>query len=111
MGTSTSSGSPARWRFLTNHGNVLLCIARDPEARVRDIAERIEITERSAQRIVSDLIAEGYLERTKVGRRNRYKVNGHAHLRHPYFAGVEVNLLLALLQSRDGAKPNPSTKA
>jgi DNA-binding MarR family transcriptional regulator len=58
--------------FLTNHGLTLLCIAKDPEARMRDIAADVQITERAAQRIVADLIDSGYLDRERVGRRNRY---------------------------------------
>ena len=89
--------------FLTNHGNVLLCIARDPEARTRDIAERVGITERAAQRIVAELITEGYLQRTKIGRRNRYQVNRHGHLRHPLFQDFEIGPLVDTLHSHDGA--------
>src|SRR5436853_4344628 len=91
----------ANWRFLTNHGNTLLCIARDPDARARDIAERVGITERAAQRIVSDLIADGYLERTKIGRRNRYKIDRHGHLRHPLFRDFEIGPLVDILHSND----------
>src|SRR5437764_15119572 len=69
------------WVFLSNHAHVLLCIARDPDSRTRDIAEQVGITERAAQRIVADLIAEGYLKRTKNGRRNHYEINRHGHLR------------------------------
>src|SRR5437660_12894466 len=96
----------ANWRFLTNHGNVLLCIARDPDARARDIAERVGITERAAQRIVSDLIAEGYVERTKLGRRNRYQIDRHGHLRHPLFQEFELGPLLDILHSRTEPAPN-----
>ena len=64
----------ASWAFLTNHARVLLCIARDPEARLRDIAASLGITERSAHGIVSDLAAAGYVVKQKDGRRNRYQV-------------------------------------
>jgi predicted ArsR family transcriptional regulator len=63
------------WRFLSNHTQVLLCIARDLEIRVRDISQMVGITERAAQRIVADLIDAGYVDREKVGRRNRYHLN------------------------------------
>ena len=78
-------GYPVRvpsWTFLTNHAHVLLCIARDPGIRVRDLAQRVGVTERAAQRIVADLIAAEYLERTRDGRRNRYHVRADLPLRH-----------------------------
>jgi DNA-binding MarR family transcriptional regulator len=87
------------WVFLTNHAHVLLCIARDPQARTRDIADEVGITERAAQRIVADLVAEKYVTRTKVGRRNRYKVNRRGHLRHPIFRNLEIGPLLQVLNT------------
>jgi DNA-binding MarR family transcriptional regulator len=71
------------WTFLSNHGHVLMCIAQDPDARGRDIAARVGITERAVQGIVADLVRGGYVARTKVGRRNRYHINGNLPLRHP----------------------------
>ena len=71
------------WTFLTNHAHVLLSIAADPGARMRDIAERVGITERAAQRIVADLVEEGYVTRKKVGRRNVYEIKPDVPLRHP----------------------------
>src|SRR5438270_10838665 len=97
-----SPSNAPTWWFLSNHGNVLLCIARDPDARTRDIAERVGITERAAQRIVADLIAEGYVERTKVGRRNRYEINRHGHLRHPLFQEFEIGPLVDTLHTNNG---------
>ena len=94
MGASTGS---ATWVFLTNHAHVLLCVARDPEARARDIAQRVGITERAAQRILSDLLAEGYIAKTKIGRRNRYAVNRRGHLRHPVFHEFEIGPLIDIL--------------
>ena len=82
------------WFFLSNHGSVLLCIARDPRIRIREIADYVGIGERAAQKIVADLVADGYVSRTKEGRRNRYKVNPNAPLRHPLFADVRMGLLL-----------------
>ena len=87
------------WVFLTNHAHVLLCLARDREARTRDIAEAVGITERAAQRIVADLVANGYVTRTKVGRRNVYEVNAHGHLRHPIFRQFEIGPLLEILNT------------
>ncbi|MBK7928873.1 MAG: winged helix-turn-helix transcriptional regulator [Bryobacterales bacterium] len=91
-----------RWTFLTNYGHVLLCIAQDPATRLRDVAERVGITERAAQRIVADLIEGGYLELTKVGRRNQYRVNGTLPLRHPVEEQSQVAALLQLLQPKKG---------
>jgi DNA-binding MarR family transcriptional regulator len=85
------------WVFLTNHAHVLLCIARDPQSRARDIAEHVGITERAAQRILADLIADGYATRTKIGRRNHYKLNPQGHLRHPRFRNVAIGDLLDVL--------------
>jgi predicted ArsR family transcriptional regulator len=96
------------WVFLSNHAHVLLCIARDPDTRTRDIADQVGITERAAQRLVSDLIAEGYLTRTKLGRRNRYQINRHGHLRSPAFQDLEIGPLLDLLNTNNRAR---STRA
>ncbi len=90
------------WFVLTNHGNVLLCVARDPTIRISEIATRVGIGERAAQKIMADLVAEGFLVRIKEGRRNRYEVNRNAHLRHPLFADLEIGPLLDVLH--DGHK-------
>jgi DNA-binding MarR family transcriptional regulator len=87
------------WLFLTNHAHVLLCIARDPQARTRDIAEQVGITERAAQRIVADLVAEKYVARTKVGRRNHYTINRRGRLRHPIFRNLAIGPLLEVLNT------------
>ena len=71
------------WTFLTNHGHVLVCIATDPGVRGRDIAARVGITERAAQAIIADLASEGYVTRTRIGRRNHYEINPDRPLRHP----------------------------
>jgi DNA-binding Lrp family transcriptional regulator len=92
------------WVFLTNHAHVLLCLARDPDIRARDIAEQVGITERAAQRILGDLLAEGYIAKTKIGRRNRYVVNRHGHLRHPVFRELEIGPLLDILQRQNPAR-------
>lgn len=85
------------WTFLTNHSHVLICIAQDPESRLRDIAERVGITERSTQSIVADLVEGGYVTRTRVGRRNHYEVNADLPLRHPVERDHQVSVLLRLL--------------
>jgi hypothetical protein len=87
----------SRWTFLTNHAHVLVCIAEDPDIRGRDIAALVGITERAAQAIVSDLADEGYVTRTKVGRRNRYTVNADAPLRHPLEHDHTIGDLLVTL--------------
>jgi predicted ArsR family transcriptional regulator len=86
------------WRFLSNHTQVLLCLQRDPNARARDIAQRVGITERAAQRIVADLITSGYVESERVGRRNRYRINTDIAMRHPAQDGHEIGELLKLLR-------------
>ncbi len=77
MGKS-SDGDGKPWRFVTNHTQVLLCIARDGDVRLRDVAEKVGITERAAQRIVADLVETGFVERKKVGRRNHYSIHRRA---------------------------------
>ncbi len=93
------------WAFLTNHAHVLLCIARDPQSRARDIAEEVGITERAAQRILADLIADGYITRSKIGRRNLYKINHQGHLRHPVFRDLSIGSLIDVLKGDDQPKP------
>src|SRR5579885_1236293 len=87
-----------RWTFVTSHTQVLLCIAHDPDARMRDVAERVGITERAAQRIVADLVESGYVERTRIGRRNRYAINPTAEMRHQLQRGLDIGRLLELLR-------------
>ena len=93
------------WGFLTNHAHVLLCIARAPQSRARDIAEQVGITERATQRILADLIGDGYVTRTKVGRRNNYKINVSGHLRHPVFRDLSIGPLLQVLNTNGQPKP------
>jgi DNA-binding IclR family transcriptional regulator len=97
------------WTFLTNHAHVLVAIARDPEARLRDVAAEVGITERAAQGIVHDLVAAGYVTRERVGRRNRYEVNAALPLRHPLEREHDVAVLLAPLGQarRPGRSTNP----
>jgi MarR family len=85
------------WTLLTGHGHVLVEIARSPEARMRDIAAAAGITERTAQAIVADLEAAGYVNRTRVGRRTRYTVNHDSMFRHPAQEGLRIGPFLALL--------------
>lgn len=90
----------AEWTFLTNHAHALVCIARDPGLRLRDVAERVGVTERAAQRIVSDLVDAGYLNRLREGRRNSYQVRSNRPLRHPVERGHDIGEILAVLDDR-----------
>lgn len=98
-----------RWTFLSNHTHVLVCIARNPDARLRDIAAAVGITERAVQRIVAELEEEGYISHERVGRRNRYSINLDGELRHPIEAGVSVRQLLENLV--EGAPRRPRRAA
>lgn len=86
-----------RWTFLSNHGHVLVSLARDPDTRMRDVAEAVGITERAVQQIVHDLVEQGYLVKVKTGRRNRYTVVRGAHLRHQQVSRVTLGEFLDLL--------------
>lgn len=94
---SVAEQAQPTWTFLTNHGHVLLAIASDPDARIRDIAERIGITERAAQRIVGELASGGYLKVSRVGRRNHYTVVGKGRFRHPSLREHQIGDLLGVL--------------
>jgi predicted transcriptional regulator len=101
--------SPAHsWRFVTNHTQVLLCLASDPDVRLRDVATTVGVTERAAQRIVAELIDAGYVERERVGRRNRYVINRTVAMRHPSQDGHQIGELLDLLRLAETDDGNPS---
>ena len=85
------------WTFLSNHGHVLVCLARDPEARLRDVALAVGITERAVQKIVSDLEDAGVVERVREGRRNRYRLFLERPLRHPIESHRSIGSLLAMV--------------
>jgi hypothetical protein len=91
------------WSFLTNHARVLLRIAQDPGARLRDIATTVGITERSAYSIVTDLTAAGYVVKQKDGRRNRYQIQAHLPLPEPASREPAIGDVLAVLMG-DGAR-------
>ena len=94
------------WAFLSNHAYLLLCIARDPSIRISEIADQVGIGERAAQKIIGDLVADGYITRTRDGRRNRYTINREAQLRHPLLGDRQIGPLVdALLDSH---KPRSS---
>jgi hypothetical protein len=93
------------WSFLSSHGRVLLFLARDPCLRLRDIATRAAITERSAYGIVSDLTAAGYITKHRDGRRNRYQIQAHLPLPEPTSREQTVGEVLALLTSTHAGQP------
>jgi hypothetical protein len=94
MSAAQEQGS---WTLLTAHGRALVAIAQDPDARMRDLAEVIGVTERTVQAIVGDLEAAGYVTHTRVGRRNQYTVDLDRPFRHPAQDGHLVGPLLDLL--------------
>ena len=96
----------AEWTFLTNHAHALVCIARDPGLRLRDVAERVGVTERAAQRIVSELVDAGYLERLREGRRNSYHVGPDRPLRHPLEHSHHIGEILEVLDDHAAAGGN-----
>jgi hypothetical protein len=95
-----SNGTGRGWTFLTNHAHVLLALAREPTARLRDVALTVRITERACQAIVVDLEVGGYLKRERVGRRNQYTINPAGPFRHPAEADRSVGDLIALFADR-----------
>lgn len=99
------------WTFLSNHGHVLLCIARERGVRLREVAQRIGITERAVQRIVADLEKDGYLSHVKEGRRNRYEVHAERKLRHPLMAHSELRVLLEILSTGHSSDLDPDVVA
>jgi hypothetical protein len=96
------------WTLLTGHGHVLVEIARNPGARIRDISAAAGITERTVQAIVADLEAAGYLTRTRTGRRTRYTVNPDSSFRHSAQEGLRVGPFLAVLAASGAAEPEPT---
>src|SRR5579884_3613240 len=97
-------GTIPNWTFLTNHAQVLVCIARDPGIRLRDIGERVAIIERAAHHIVAELADAGYITRERNGRRNHYTINAHFPLPDPIAHEQNVGELLAILTATDGSE-------
>jgi len=89
------------WNFLTSHGRALLCIAEDPEVRLRDIASALGITERSAYSIVNDLAAAGYVVKEREGRRNRYEIQHHLPVPDVLDRERAIGDVLSVLAGRD----------
>jgi hypothetical protein len=107
--TDDADESGGSWTLLTGHGHVLVEIARNPGARIRDISAVVGLTERTVQAIVADLEASGYLTRTRTGRRTRYNVNRDRVFRHPAQEGHRVGPFLSMLAAsgEDARMPGP----
>jgi Mn-dependent DtxR family transcriptional regulator len=105
---STSRDGGHLWGFVTNHARVLASIAADPNARLRDIAATVGITERTAAQIVNDLEQAGYLTRTRDGRRNCYEIHGDLPLRHPRHRHRTVGDLIRFLEAEPATPPSRS---
>lgn len=93
-----------QWTFLSNHAHVLVCLATDPDSRLRDVAASVGITERAVQKIVGDLEDAGVIERVRAGRRNSYRLRPSVPLRHPLEAHQTVGALLSVMLDAKGRK-------
>jgi DNA-binding MarR family transcriptional regulator len=98
---SSSGKIDPRWGLVTNHGHVLAYLAVEPDARLRDVAEQVGITERRAVQIVNDLEQAGYLTRTRVGRRNRYQIDAKMTVQTPRLRMTVGQLLAVLVAALD----------
>ena len=98
------SDDNADWNFFSNYAHVLVCLAENPDARLRDVAERVDITERTAFRLVTQLEEAGILMRVKNGRRNNYVIDTNERLRHPIESHCTVGELLATILSPENFK-------
>lgn len=103
--------APRTWSFLTNHAQVLLCIANNRAIRLREIGDSVGITERAAHRIVSELAQGGYISRQRVGRRNRYTIEPDLPLPEPLARERKIGDLLTLLEQRREERPGDSRVA
>lgn len=99
-GRAPSPRRPPAWTFFTNHGHVLVCIAHNSGVRIAEIADLVGIGERAAHRIVCDLVRDGYVVRTKDGRRNAYAVNYEQPLRHPLESDHSIGEIFGALAGR-----------
>jgi hypothetical protein len=104
-----SSDRTPTWSFLTKHARVLLCIAQDPGIRLRDIGDRVGITERAAHNIVTELAADGYISRERAGRRNRYTIHPHLPLPDQLAHEQPIGQLLAILTTQAPASIDPGS--
>lgn len=93
-----STESEAKWTFLSNHSHVLICLHQDPDLTLREVANQVGITERSVQRILSELEEAGYLRRERRGLRNHYRFRTSAPLRHPIEAHCKIGDLIRMVE-------------
>ncbi len=102
-GQAVIEGEGKQWTFLDNHAHVLLCLARNPEMVMREVAQRVGITERATQKIVKDLVESQVLERSRIGRCNSYRINFGHPLRHPLESQHTVGQLLSMFLTEEEA--------
>ena len=95
---------PVSWNFLSNHGQALLCIARDPHIRLHDIVARVGLTERRTHDIVNDLAEAGYVVKAKDGRRNYYEIQGHLPVPDELAQELAIGRVLGILTEEPGAR-------
>lgn len=107
MGLKSPATGAATWTFLSNHGHVLLAIARNSDATLREVATAVGITARAVQRILVDLEAGRYVERVRTGRRNRYKVHSELPLRHPITKHRDIGSLIELVTDPSAHNDEP----
>jgi len=93
---TNSAANQNSWTFLSNHGHVIICLAQNPETRLRDVAVSVGITERAVIRIIAELEDGGYISKERIGRRNRYAVRSEKSLRHPLEAHHSIKSILSL---------------
>lgn len=98
MAKKTVTQQSSNWTFLSNHTHILVCISRQDDLRIRDIADQVGITERAVSVIINDLVEAGYLKRSRSGRRNFYTINRKGKLRHELEANTTIDKLLTLFK-------------
>lgn len=101
---SNAAPTSREWTFLSNHAHVLICLALEPDLVLREVAQRVGVTERTVQMILAELEAEGLVERHRVGRRNQYELHLDSPLRHPLESHRSVRELVELVAGRGPGK-------
>lgn len=110
VGRAVGNGQATKhtpWTFLSNHAHVLILLYAEPELVLREVGQRVGITERAVQRIVQELEEEGFLTRERIGRRNRYHIDGGKHLRHHIESHCTIDQLLKLVIGNSASRPEP----